>query len=234
MSHIAWPEKPSWAERDLQGGTSILLLGEHMASQCDSCNQCAVRNGVQGDGTKPAVIRLFVACRFDPATNAALQAYQKDLSGIRWMEPENFHITLRFIGKIPVDMLDSVQQALGTVQAGSMVLSQGPLGWYSHGKRHVLYAGVEASYELSALQKQVVQSLEPVLHPRAGIFTPHISLGRAHRGQNPETPELQAYVSAMDKLPPVCLPVNSFSLIQSTLTPEGAVHKELVRYPLSK
>ncbi len=205
-----------------------------MASQCDSCNQCAVRNGVHGEGNKSPLIRLFVACRFDPATNAALQAYQKDLSGIRWMQPENFHITLRFIGKIPVDMLDSVKQALDTVQAKSMDLSQGPLGWYSHGKRHVLYAGVEASYELSALQRQVVQSLEPVLHPGAGIFTPHITLGRALRGQNPETPELQDYVSAMDKLPPVRLPVRSFSLIQSTLTAEGAVHKELVSYPLSR
>ncbi len=205
-----------------------------MTSHCDSCNQCAGRNVVQGDGSTSPLIRLFVACRFDPATNSALQAYQKDLPCIRWMQPENFHITLRFIGKIPVDMLDSVKQALGTVRAKSMVLSQGALGWYSHGKRHVLYAGVEASYELSALQKQVVQSLEPVLHPGAGIFTPHITLGRALRGQNPETPRLQAYVSAMGKLPPVCLPVSSFSLVQSTLTPEGAVHKELVRYPLSK
>lgn len=205
-----------------------------MTSQCDSYNQCAGRNAVQGDGSKSAVIRLFVACRFDSATNAALQAYQKALSGIRWMQPENFHITLRFIGKIPVDKLDSVKQALNTVQAGSINLAQGPLGWYSHGKRHVLYAGVEVSYELSALQKQVVQSLDPVLHPGAGIFTPHITLGRALKGQNPEMPELQAYVSAMDKLPPVRMPVRSFSLIQSTLTPEGAVHKELVSYPLSR
>lgn len=201
---------------------------------CDSLGRCVdgKKPAGEGQGSDQALIRLFVACRFAKEVQSALQGFQAGCPGMRWMLPETLHVTLRFLGKIPFAMLQPVQDALKTVQAKSFVLTQGALGWFSHGRRHVLYAGVEECPELCALQAKVVQALGTVLPLSEKGFTPHITLGRALRGHNPEDAELASYKAAKDALPRLAVPVTSFSLIESHFTPECAVHAEVVSYPL--
>jgi len=61
-------------------------------------------------------MRLFVAIELSEAVHSALLELVRQLQGaaadLRWVRPEGMHLTLKFIGEMPPEKLDSIKQAL--------------------------------------------------------------------------------------------------------------------------
>jgi 2'-5' RNA ligase len=182
-------------------------------------------------------VRLFVALEIPSAVRDKLAALIKDLRAlvpvssvkrVRWVRPENLHVTLKFIGETAPAKLDAIRAALAAVRSAEAVeLRLHGLGWFPNQIRPgVLWAGMQASPNLAPLAGDIDHALGGVgfvLEKRP--FTPHLTLARfAPPGVSRE---LSAAVEEHVTREFGVLRAGDFHLIESTLKPSGAEYTTL-------
>lgn len=97
----------------------------------------------------------------------------------RWIDWENFHVTLRFIGDVDHVMAHEVMLALETVQHEPLTLMIDGLGSFGGNKPHSVFARIAPNHDLSQLQAQQERVLQRLgLPPEQRNFIPHITLAR--------------------------------------------------------
>ena len=175
--------------------------------------------------------RLFVAITLPEDLRDRLADLCHGLQGARWSVPDNFHLTLRFIGEVDGAMLDEIAHALSEIEGQPFALAIDGLGHFeSRSKPKVLWAGLTASEPLRHLRDQVETALT-----RAGLerdtrrFSPHVTLGRL-RGTLPE--ELSQFIALNSPLRSEPFDVTGITLFQSFLGSEQAIHRVEADYPL--
>ena len=177
------------------------------------------------------MIRLFVALAVPAALKAQLALLAGGVPGAKWVPPENYHVTLRFIGEVEPWRAQEVDEALAAVRARPFELSLRGLGTFEKGGRiSTLWVGVEKTEGLAHLQGKVETALQRAgLEPERRRFAPHLTLARTEKAP-PE--RLIAHVQAHNlfRAPPVA--VESFALYSSRLGKEQAVYVPEVEYGL--
>ena len=129
--------------------------------------------------------RLFTALLPPPDVVEALARARGGLLGARWIEPDDYHVTLRFLGDIDARTADAAVAALDEVKrSGAPVAFEG-LGWFGGDKPRAIVAKVKptpALVELAADHERRMRRLG--LAPETRHFTPHVTLARL-RGVGP-------------------------------------------------
>ena len=181
-------------------------------------------------------MRLFIAIEIPPDVRAALAALLKELRAmapeVKWVRPENMHITLKFLGETDGSKITAVQRALTAIRSGAAVTLQfRGLGFFPNAKHaRVFWAGMEASPNLAVLAAEIDQAMHKLdfqLEDRA--FTPHLTLGRF---QPPGLPSRLAKVTQEQAAQEFgSLSAREFRLIESKLKPAGAEHTTLQSFP---
>ncbi len=175
--------------------------------------------------------RLFVALDLPEETRDALMALQTGFPTARWVDADNLHLTLAFIGEVDPRQADDLDAALSGVSAPRFDLTLKGCGCFGDRSPHALWAGVEANPALDHLQAKVESALR-----RAGgdierrRFTPHVTLAYL-RGAGPDA--AAAWVSAHGLFRDGPIPIDGFHLFESTLRRSGASYDILASYPLS-
>jgi 2'-5' RNA ligase len=165
------------------------------------------------------VPRLFTAIELPDPIARALTALRGGLQGARWIDPENYHITLRFIGDIDDDVADEAAEILGRIQRESFSLTLSGLDTFGGKKPHSLWTGVASSPELVALQAEQERLLQRIgLKPEARKFTPHVTIARL-RGV-PASAVAQ-YMSSRGLFRTAAFPVERFVLYSSRASQGG-------------
>jgi 2'-5' RNA ligase len=176
------------------------------------------------------VIRLFVALALPAAIKAELLS--GGIPGAKWVPPENYHLTLRFIGEVESWRAEEVDEALANIRAKPFALSLRGVGTFEKaGRISSLWVGVEKTDQLGFLQTKVETALQRIgLEPERKRFAPHVTLARTDRAA-PE--KLVAFVQAHNlfRLPPMA--VEHFTLYSSRLGKEAAVYVPEVEYELA-
>ena len=183
----------------------------------------------------PETLRAFVAIELTDEARQHLALLTDGLRhevthGIRWIDPHGVHLTLKFLGDLPVDRLDAVIAAMEEAAEGvpPFSLSIHSLGAFPGlAAPRVLWAGVQG--DLAPLLK-LQTGLEGSLTARGfqkdtRPFAPHITLARV-RGKLSPT-DIQHLAAAMESArahPRRDLPVHLLSLMESTLTAHGALY----------
>jgi RNA 2',3'-cyclic 3'-phosphodiesterase len=184
---------------------------------------------------QPSSLRAFVSIAPDdhlvPAL-AAIQAELRSLPGgeqVRWSQPDQIHLTLRFLGGIALDQSDLVIQQLREICANHQpfALEIAELGCFpgSHRPR-VIWLGLRGAIgALLALQRDVTTALGAFGdHLETRTFHPHLTLGRVP--QNARRLDLVVPpTSKTANLGPWL--VKSVLLMRSELHPQGARHSVL-------
>lgn len=110
----------------------------------------------------------------------------------RQTPPEDMHITLLFIGEDVHDEIDQAVKLLSGIKQPAFSLTvDGVKTFGNPSTPRIIYASLEHSEELEALQRQVLESLEPLqiqFDPKA--FVPHITLASKWAGGTPGEPQL--------------------------------------------
>jgi len=180
-------------------------------------------------------MRLFVALDIPADVRAAIAAVVEKLrptcKAARWVRLEGAHVTLKFIGEVPVQSIEAIKTALTTVSfPGAIQIFFRGIGFFPS-ERHprVLWAGVVAGPELRALAEAVVNSLAPLGHAHEKrAFSPHVTLARF---KSPEKLEgLQAAIAAAGPLEFGSVVAGKFHLYQSVLKPGGAEYTLLASF----
>ena len=153
---------------------------------------------------------------------------------VGWVAPENFHITLKFLGAIDLDRVEVVAASLGKAVAGAgayEVVVEGLGAFPSPTRARVVWAGVKDGHEpLARIAARVEQALAEVgFPPEERAFSAHVTLGRVREPRR--NPELAAAIDAAATRRFGARPVGSVSLMRSDLSPRGARYTELVSVP---
>lgn len=177
------------------------------------------------------MLRLFVGISFPPELKLRLSLLRTGMQGARWVDPGNFHLTLRFIGEVAEDVAADVDEALTGVKAPRFALRLAGIGVFGGRRPHALWAGVERGPELVRLRDRIEQALIRVgLEPEQRKFAPHVTLARL---RDPELGKLGEFLAANARFRADPLPVDHFSLIASYPTKAGSVYEDQADYPLS-
>jgi 2'-5' RNA ligase len=175
------------------------------------------------------MLRLFVGIAFPPELKLRLSLLCGGVAGAKWVDPGNFHLTLRFIGEIGESTAADVDDALSRLNARRLVLQLAGAGVFGDKPRQ-LWVGAERSPELAALRDKIEQALiRAGLPPEPRKFAPHVTLARL---RSPPLDQVQGFLAAHAGFRADPLPVDKFSLIASFPTKAGSVYEEQADYPL--
>lgn len=123
--------------------------------------------------------RLFIALEIPRSVALSLSLLRGGLPGARWIDVENYHITLRFIGDIDGRTADEVVARLDRIDRPEFNLRLNGIGSFGSKKPHSIWAGVEPSPDLLALQGEMERLCQRIgLPPDPRKFTPHVTLAR--------------------------------------------------------
>ena len=157
--------------------------------------------------------RLFTALEIPRDAALSLSLLRGGLPGARWIDVENYHITLRFIGDVEGHVADEVANALDRVRRPEFMLNLSGVNAFGSKKPHSIYAGVSPSPELNALQaeiERICQRLHIPADPRK--FTPHVTLARL---RNPRIEDVVHYLSSRGNFATLPFKVRRFVLMSS-------------------
>ncbi|MGC2203407.1 MAG: RNA 2',3'-cyclic phosphodiesterase [Stellaceae bacterium] len=177
------------------------------------------------------MLRLFVGISFPPELKLQLSLLCSGVTGTKWVDPGNLHLTLRFIGEVSEDSAADVDDALSRLSARRFTLQIAGTGVFGAGdKPRSLWAGVERTSELAGLRHKVEQALIRVgLPPEPRKFAPHVTLARL---RDPPLDKLRDFLTASAQFRAEPLQVERFSLIASFQTKAGSVYEDQADYPL--
>jgi 2'-5' RNA ligase len=174
--------------------------------------------------------RLFVAVRPPEPITDLLLDLMEGIPGARWQDEEQLHLTLRFIGEVDRHTASDVHAALGALRHPAFDLAMSGTGMFDRrGVPAILWAGVTPPEPVRTLHKKIDQAMTRAgLEPEHRAFHPHITLARLGRGAGP----VDGFLAKSGGFASPAFRVDSFGLYESRLTPQGALHTELERYPL--
>jgi 2'-5' RNA ligase len=185
-------------------------------------------------------LRTFIAIDLGPAIRERCVALQDTLAQtgteVKWVEPENIHLTLLFLGEVDERQIPSLCRAVADCCAGheAFTLGVGTVGCFPHPRRpRTVWAGVqEGREEVCALH----EALEPPLlalgcyRREDRQYTPHVTLGRV-RGER-GTDALAGALGKSARWQAGATEVREVLVLSSELRPEGPIYTVLSRAKL--
>ena len=174
--------------------------------------------------------RLFVALRPPRPVRARLTGAMHGISGARWQNDEQLHLTLRFIGEVDRHRAEDIAAALGALHAPAVTARIAGVGLFERqGRPHMVWAGVEPHEPLAALHRKVDQLLARVgVAPETRAFMPHVTLARLNRGSGP----VAAFLALNSDLASPSFEFGHVTLYESELGHGGSRYHPVARYPL--
>jgi 2'-5' RNA ligase len=175
--------------------------------------------------------RLFTALEIPSAIAFQLSLLRGGLPGARWLDPENYHVTLRFIGDIDQPTADEISRALTRVDRRSFSLSLSGLDAFGGNKPHSIVARVEASQALRDLQAEHERIIQRIgLEPERRRFRPHVTLARI---KGVSESDAAAYLALRGDFRTPPFPVGRFVLLSSRASRGGGPYVVEEAYPLA-
>jgi len=190
-------------------------------------------------------VRTFVAIELKPGILDALEEVQEQLRrgeggrAGRWVRRDSHHLTLKFLGEVPVKQLESIYEAVERACEGChpFVLTMRSLECLPNPRRaRVICMGVQdETGQLLAVQGSVERELSRLGFPEERRrFRPHLTLARIRRrAARWEVEALVGSVAKYEVAERACMRVSEVSVVRSDLRPEGPVYTQLFQAPLT-
>ncbi|MDD5285386.1 MAG: RNA 2',3'-cyclic phosphodiesterase [Desulfuromonadaceae bacterium] len=176
-------------------------------------------------------MRLFIAIELPEETKRMLLELKRDIHSVRWLAPEQLHLTLLFLGEVEEGKLEQLCMALSEIRVEPFTLEIAKSGCFPGSRApKVLWVGLESQPALNLLALNVTDAVSSTgIELEKRRFTPHITLARV---KQPGSCDISCYLNPEihAKIRPVN--VTEFVLFQSLLTQQGAIHQPIRRFPL--
>jgi 2'-5' RNA ligase len=176
--------------------------------------------------------RLFTGLEIPADIGQSLAMMRGGLPGARWVDPENYHLTLRFIGDIDAALARDIASLLGQVRRSAFDLRLDGLSSFGGRKPRAVVAGVASAAPLNELQAEQERLLQRLgLEPEGRKYTPHVTLARLRDASSRAVAE---YLSMRGhfRSPPFRVP--RFVLFSSRASIGGGPYVVEAAYPLAE
>ena len=185
-------------------------------------------------------LRLFIAIGLSPDVIEEIARCQERLKrevnvSVAWTDPKGIHLTLKFLGETDEARIPEIEERLRLAahDTAPFALTLGRFGVFpSLARPRVLWVGVDGEVQkLASLQRKVEQGMAALGFPAEDRpFSPHLTVGRVRPQQRQGVAAIRPDVAG--DVHPIPQPVTSMGLIQSRLTPRGAIYTRLSDFPL--
>lgn len=187
-------------------------------------------------------VRSFVAIGVSNDVQGRLESIVNELrmalSNVKWVEPRNYHLTIKFLGEIPRERIPEVS---GGLEAASKRLCEFDIELKGVGafpdirRPRVIWVGIGAGIEEF---RKLWQAVEEELSRRGFEkepkgFSPHLTLGRI-RHPGPPAPKLSEIVEMVRNEPLGRIRVNELLLMRSELSSRGPDYTLIEKHVLEK
>ena len=186
------------------------------------------------------IVRAFIAIGLPVDSREAIEKISASsaarISGVRWVPPENFHLTLKFLGDVEEAVIPDIQSILNQVTPRYLPITCrfGNLGVFpKHQRTRIIWLGVtEGSDQLAKLADDLSIELSHLgFKSEKRKYTPHLTLGRVKKGVGTaqlkdilrEEEENTVRLGDSTRL----LNINMLLLQKSILTSKGAIYQIL-------
>jgi 2'-5' RNA ligase len=173
--------------------------------------------------------RLFVSIELPESVTQTLARLDPEVRGVRWLDPQQMHLTLAFLGNVSTETQEMLTEKLQAIAWKAFFLPLAGLGTFpSKGWPKIIWIGVGSGHpHLFQLHKRVQEALLAVgLEPDLRSFHPHVTLARC-RDVSPQT--IRPFLRSHADFDAGMIHVECFCLNSSALTPAGSVYsRELI------
>ncbi len=187
---------------------------------------CEVSNGL---------VRSFIAVDLDDqkllqSIVAAQQTLSRAGGDLKLVEPQNIHITLRFLGEIRQELVQDIIEQMKEVRFSAFTARFRGVGAFPNPHRpRVVWVGIEdGAKEMSEISNTLEKGLRTLrVQPDNRGFTPHLTIARVRSGRN--ISELSRTISEMQDMEFGSIGVNSVRFKKSTLSSSGPTYEDIYR-----
>ena len=178
------------------------------------------------------LIRCFIAIDVDnPEIVSKIISIQKELesggSKIKPVEPENLHLTLFFLGELPLKIVEKVREAMSTISFKPFTIKVQGLGAFpSYERPRVIWVGVTEGFkEVQEIYRDLRPKLQaiPLRLESEEEFVPHITIARVKFSGY----ALRKVIMSLKDVELGVQEVKAVRLKRSTLTPRGPIYETL-------
>ncbi|TAK46883.1 MAG: RNA 2',3'-cyclic phosphodiesterase [Xanthobacteraceae bacterium] len=163
--------------------------------------------------------RLFTGLEIPPEIGQVLSGLRGGLPGARWIDPANYHVTLRFIGDIDDHIAHEIASTLLRVRRRPFEVALQGLTSFGGRKPRAVVATVAPSRQILELQAELERLIQRVgLAPEGRKFTPHVTLARLREASNQDVAD---YLSVRGYFPAQVFTVARFVLFSSRASVGG-------------
>lgn len=172
--------------------------------------------------------RLFVAIRPPASVRAGLLALMQGITGARWQDDDQLHLTLRFVGEVDRHQADDLAAALAAVRFSPFAVALSGVGCFDRkGHVHTLWAGAQPRDSLAQLHQKVDRAcVRAGLLPDERSYFPHVTLARFGRTAGP----IDGFMARHAGLASTPFSVEDFALFESHLGQAGPTYHMVERY----
>lgn len=185
-------------------------------------------------------MRLFIAIDIPEDVRRAITEVIHILKGlksdIKWVKPENIHITLKFLGEVEEERVEKIKEKLDSLSKWHTTFELKAVGtgvFPDFSRPRVLWIGIKSDERLQSLYQDVNSELETLGFERENrSFKPHLTIGRVRsRSDIKETLKILRGFSSRDFGK---ISVKEILLMKSTLKPTGAEYEKIFVTALRK
>lgn len=174
--------------------------------------------------------RLFAALEIPEDLAQELAALRGGLWGARWIEEEDLHLTLRFIGDIDESLAEEIHAELADIRKPAFGVTLQGLDYFGGDKPRAIIVKAAPSPELVALHAKIETTLRRLgAPPEPRKFTPHVTIARLRSASQASVAD---YLSARGFFTPRTFEANRFALFSSRDSVGGGPYVVEAAYPL--
>lgn len=174
--------------------------------------------------------RLFTGLEIPAGIATELTLLRGGVAGARWIEPSDFHLTLRFVGDVGNALANEIAFELEHVKSAPVRVSLERLATFGTDRPRSLIARAKESAALMALQAEHEAIMRRLGAPGdARKFVPHVTLARL---KNVSAEAVAAFIESRGDMRPMSFDAARFVLYSSKGSTGGGPYRIEVAYPL--
>ncbi len=181
-------------------------------------------------------MRLFVAVDLSEEIRDSISKLSKTFAvkGIKTVEKENLHLTLKFLGEVQDSKKDRIISALDEIEYKKFRINLKGVGYFPGGsKLRVIWVGVHSgAKQLETLANLVEDKMVELKFKKERRFVPHTTIARVKRIDNNTRNHILKQLAEFQGKEFGEMEVDHFSLKKSTLTPSGPIYEDLKIFEL--
>jgi 2'-5' RNA ligase len=182
-------------------------------------------------------LRCFIAIEIPEAIKKAIvsstDSLKKSGADVKWVSPENIHITLQFLGETEEAQIPLIKEVLGKILLpySPFYIRIAGIGCFPDIRRpRVIWVGTEESQHVINLHGDIAKGLERLgYQEEERNFTPHLTIGRVKSNRN--TKELGRKMDEIKAASFSGFEVQNITLMKSELKPSGPIYYSLAEIP---